>query len=200
MKDDKDLVIVIIGILGALIALTASLRKANAEVTDQSDADFPPIPGRKPAPPSLSSLDVLYQKHGNLKQLDWLLIKSIARVESSERIGAINPNDPSYGLMQILCTGGGNNFNAKCSNNFPAIPRWNEATRNKLLTDPDFNVHVGASILKWNMSRYGFLRGIATYNAWGARNDPANGPFRNQNYVDKVMREYTALGGSPQGA
>jgi len=133
-------------------------------------------------------LNGLYQHYGQAYKLDWLLLKAIAIVESNENPDALNPRDPSTGLMQILCVPGPG---GKCKNKLNVMG-WDLATVERL-KDPDFNLSIASQILKWNIDNYGFKRGIAVYNRWGSRNDPPNGPFGNQAYVDKVLREYEIL-------
>lgn len=144
-----------------------------------------------PGDADLVDLDALYRKHGRLKAVDPALLKAIAQVESDEQPQAKNPLDPSWGLMQILCSNDG--LDSPCKNRFPAVPGWEGATPNRLTSDVDFNVHVGSTILAWNLQRYGFPKGIAVYNSWGARNDPIDGPFRNQVYVDRVLGKLAGL-------
>jgi soluble lytic murein transglycosylase-like protein len=146
------------------------------------------IPGYEPPP---VTLDDLYQSHGRQHGLDPMLLKAIAIVESSENPNAKNPADPSIGLMQILCVPDGN---GSCSNKLN-IQGWPPADA-RLLYDPDYSLYLGGQILKWNISTYGFKKGIAVYNSWGARLDPDDGPFRNQNYVDKVLNNYYGLTGT----
>lgn len=174
MKNDNA--IIAAGIMLAAIGIFSSLKTA-------AKASAPVV--------TPLSLDDLYHKHGTFKGLDWRIIKAIAIIESNENPQAINPTDPSYGLMQVLCTATA--MTQQCTNRFPSVPRWSEATRERLLTDPDFNVHVGSTILKWNIDTYGMPKGIAVYNSWSARHDPANGPFRNQGYVDKYQRAFNSL-------
>ena len=128
------------------------------------------------------SYDELYRKYGQAVGIDWQLIKAVAIVESGENPKAFNPNDPSYGLMQIV---------------YPAtrnIDDWPPENANKLY-DPDYNIKVGSRILAWGIQKYGISRGIAVFNRYASRLDPPEGPFGNQAYVDKVFRVYTQLGG-----
>ena len=136
------------------------------------------------------TLDDLYEKHGRQKGLDPLLLKAIAQVESNEDPSAKNPLDPSVGLMQVLCVPDGR---GGCSNRLNVCdwPPGSEAD----LYDPDFNLHIAAQVLKWNINQFGTLKGIAVYNSWVAHEDPREGPFSNQGYVDKVLSKYRALGG-----
>lgn len=137
-------------------------------------------------------LDSIYQKWGNYYGIDWRLIKAIAQHESSENPSAVDPNDPSLGIMQVLCTGYPNTITCKNTLN---VQNWPPLTFDKLF-DPDYNIEIGTSILKWNLDTYGFPKGIAVYNDWESRNDDANGPFTNQSYVDDVLSRYQSLGGT----
>jgi len=148
------------------------------------------IPVSEPDVTATQSLDDLYQIHGKRNGLDPMLLKAIARVESSENPNVKNPSDPSYGLMQVLCVDDGQ---GGCKNKFNVMG-WPPLTKEQLY-DPDYSLQIGAQILAWNIETYGFKRGIAVYNSWGARHDPPDGPFENQGYVDKVLREYYGLGG-----
>lgn len=130
----------------------------------------------------------IYERWGSRYGVDPYLLRAIAIVESNENPDAENPNDPSVGLMQILCMP---DADGRCTNRFN-IERWNQATWQRL-HEPDFNVEMGAQILAWNIKTFGYLRGIAVYNAWSARTAPPDGPFPNQSYVDKVVATYTRL-------
>jgi soluble lytic murein transglycosylase-like protein len=134
------------------------------------------------------SLDDIFRDVGSKVGLDWLLLKAIGVTESNLNPRAVNPADPSYGVMQILCTT--NNGSDVCVNKLPAVSEWNGATINRLY-DPSYNILIGARILAWNIDRYGFEKGIAVYNNWSARNESK--PFTNQNYVDKVLANYERL-------
>jgi soluble lytic murein transglycosylase-like protein len=130
------------------------------------------------------NFDPIYKKYGEKYGVDWKLIKAIAQVESNENPQAVNPSDPSYGLMQILYP-----------TSLPAVENWPPDSSSELMA-PDYNVSIGSQILAWNLNAFGFPKGIAVYNSWSARNDPDNGPFQNQDYVNKVLAKYDALGGA----
>jgi soluble lytic murein transglycosylase-like protein len=140
---------------------------------------------------NMTKFNDLFKKHANRKGLDWRLLKAIATVESSLNPQAYNPNDPSYGLMQLLCRQDG--ASGTCTNRLN-VSDWPPENPNQLF-DPDYSIHIASQILRWNIDNYGFKRGIATYNAWSAHKAPPNGPFPNQDYVDKVLSEYRNLGG-----
>lgn len=137
-----------------------------------------------------ASLDALFQKWGAAYGVDPLLLKAHATIESGLDPSAINPADPSYGLMQVLCTKGPE---GRCSNRFN-IDGWSGMTATRLL-DPDTNIKIATQIVRWNVDTFGMPRAVAVYNRWDQRNAPQAGPFANQRYVDKVLAEYRRLGG-----
>lgn len=207
-RDDNILIAAAIGVLG-LASVVTLLKKTNEKGAPRStildfgligpsrpasanDFSFP-LPERKPRVVP-QGFDAIYQKYGRLYGVDWRLLKAIAVVESSERSQAKNPADPSYGLMQVLCVTPGGASGARCTNRFNIVG-WDQATPDRLF-DPGFNVKMATQILKWNLDTYGFLKGIAVYNRWASRNDPKNGPFGNQGYVDKVLAAYRSVGGT----
>lgn len=136
-----------------------------------------------------SDFRALYKKWGERFNVEPTLLNAIAIVESSENPNAVNPADPSIGLMQILCDA--DCETCSCKNRFN-IQDWPLATPERL-KEPDFNIKMGAQILSWNIRKYGLPKGIAVYNAFSARFDPDNGPFRNQSYVDKVIKAWNTV-------
>ena len=133
-----------------------------------------------------NGFDDIYRSVGERRGVDWRLLKAVAIVESSEDPEAVNPNDPSYGLMQILCAGTGD----RCANKL-YVEGW-PPLRSELTSNPRLNVDIGAQILRYNIDKFGFRRGIAAYNNWSARFDP-EGAERNKGYVDRVLNEYRRL-------
>jgi len=130
------------------------------------------------APADKGLLMPIYTDNEKQYDLPAGLLRAIAKVESSENPNAVNPADPSYGLMQLLYP-----------NNLPSVPDWPPPNKEALF-NPRLNVHYAAQILKWNIDNYGVLRGIAIYNCWEARHSPEEGPFPNQDYVDRVMDKW----------
>lgn len=136
------------------------------------------------------ALDDLYQRYAAREGLDWRLLKAIAQVESGENPLAVNPGDPSYGLFQLLYR-----LDANGQPNRLNVLGWPPDSKTQLF-DPEYNASVAAQIIRWNVETYGFKRGIAVYNRWASRLDPPDGPFGNQEYVDRVLARYRALGGT----
>jgi soluble lytic murein transglycosylase-like protein len=163
----------------------ALTRRAVADVGG-TDASLP-VYGASP-------FDALYTATGARYGVDAKLLRAIAIVESGENPSAFNDADvPGYGgstgLMQVMCDANGPD--SRCRNNLPAVKGWPPLA--KELYDPETNLDFAAQILAWNIRQYGTLRGIAVYNRWDSRNDPPEGPFGNQNYVDRVMQAYALL-------
>lgn len=184
-------------IIGGFAALVALMRKATAAVTPHNIVPNPGMGTGNPSRPpndlfsgsATVTFDDIYKTAGKRYNVDWMLLKAIAQVESGENANATNPSDPSYGLMQVLCVSDGPY--SKCKNKLN-VAGWDQATPD-MLYQPTFNVNVGAQVLQWNMDHYGINKGIAIYNNWSARDDPTNGPFRNQSYVNKVLDAWSSL-------
>lgn len=109
------------------------------------------------------------------------LIKGIISTESEWNPGAINPADPSYGLMQILLGPGGP---------FPAV-------RADDLLDPSTNITLGSTFILDLIRRFGMPGAVAAYNAGSPRLNSA-GQYTNsrgdtsvQAYVDSVITYQT---------
>jgi len=110
------------------------------------------------------------------------LLRAVAIVESGENTHAYNPNDPSYGLMQILFTGSNKLY----------IDGWPPNSFNDLY-EPNYNVKIGSQILNWNIEKYGLFRGIVSFNNWSAREGLL--PMKSVKYFLKVYITYIRLRG-----
>jgi hypothetical protein len=98
------------------------------------------------------------------------LVKGVIATESGWNPSAVNPADPSYGLMQILAGSRGP---------YPSVLISD-------LMDPSTNITLGSTYLKNQISRFGFPGGIAAYNSGTPRTLPG-GQYVNQAYVDSVL-------------
>jgi soluble lytic murein transglycosylase-like protein len=145
-------------------------------------------------------LNSAYQNAGMQYSIDWRLLKAVAMQESNENPDAFNPDESggsSYGLLQIYCQGD----TGPCRNDL-YVDGWPPESRGRLFDVP-FNLQIGAQILGWNLRTYGFPKGVAVYNCWGARKSPTNGPFPRfeqpcpgndvQGYVSNVLDNYRML-------
>lgn len=143
-----------------------------------------------PLAPPADTLRALFRKWASIYSVDPLLIEAHAMVESSLNPLAVNKSDPSYGLMQVLCSGSSD----VCTNKFN-VDGWAGMTRQRLL-DPDVNIKIATQIIAYNLRTWGYPRGIAVYNSWESRRSHVNGPFPNQRYVDNVLAKLRQLGGA----
>jgi len=135
-------------------------------------------------PDARSELLSIYEKY-NTNLVSKYLLRALAIVESSENPLAYNPNDPSYGLMQILWNG---------KNKF-YVDGWPPGENGKELYYPDYNVFIGSQIINYNVKKYGLFRGIICYNNWNARKGVI--PLKSWNYFMKVfitMKRLEGLG------
>src|SRR5579859_7824797 len=141
------------------------------------------------------SLREIFDKWGNQYGVDPLLLEAFATVESGLDANAVRwnpPKDISVGLMQVLYIPSNINVpNSPPTNRFN-VDGWSEATFDKL-KDPEFNVRIASQIVAWNVKTFGMPRAIAVYNNYSQRFAGVNGPFTNQSYVDKVLRNYARL-------
>ena len=121
------------------------------------------------------------------------MILALIDIESGWNPKAVNPSDPSYGLMQLLAT---TDSNGNITNRLPAIPTWPPDSISALF-DPKTNIDYGCQILAWNLSQFGFPKGVAVYNNWGAKDSNQLGPYpgSTSDYMKKFMARYAANGG-----
>ena len=121
-----------------------------------------------------------FNEAGEKYQINPLLLKAIAQIESAMNPKAVNHNrngSVDMGLMQI---------------NSIHIPRLvkNGITQEKLMTDGCTSVMVGAEILAGLISQFGYTwRAVGSYHAGGAE---GRDEIR-QRYVIKVAQEYQRL-------
>lgn len=135
--------------------------------------------GYIPIPVENLQLTLLYRQFSTDK-VEPELLRAIAIVESGENVAAYNPDDPSYGLMQILWTGS-NHLN---------VVGW-PPTSAEALYNPAYNIQIGSQILDWNITTYGFMKGIIIYNNWSAREGII--PINSIKYFLKVFVTYMRL-------
>jgi soluble lytic murein transglycosylase-like protein len=132
-----------------------------------------PIPETKP------ELISLYEKHST-KNVPAKLLRAVAIVESGENITAFNPADPSYGLMQVLYTGSNKLY----------VDGWPPSSASDLYS-ADYNLRIASQILDYNIRKYGFFRGVISYNNWSARDGAI--PMQSINYFLKVFSTFIRL-------
>lgn len=131
--------------------------------------------------------DGCFQKAGDYYRINPLLLKAIARQESSMNPRAVGKNTNGtvdLGMMQINTTW------------LPKLAR--AGVRREHLMDPCVNIMVGAWVLADGVRRFGM-----SWKAVGVYHSPT--PWRQQSYAAKVqrhlIREIHAVGGAaPQAA
>lgn len=106
------------------------------------------------------NLDEIFVKHADRTGVPWQLIKAVSQQESNLNPKAVKTMDKTsmraIGLMQVTCP------------SKKIIEGWmgEEPAEGGCdsLFDPDKNVQMGTDILSWDMTFFGFLRGIACFN------------------------------------
>lgn len=177
----------LLGILVGLAALLAFLQQT--QTTREKGFTVVPQPNdnpesTKPVDPFPSTFNNVYKKWGDIRNIDWRVLKAIAQMESSEQL---DPGEPgptagtSYGLMQV---------NPEQN---PRLDWPNDLS--KLLRDADLNVKFGSKIfLEWLTRARTRKQAISGYNQGNrALQEPPQGPFSNQAYVDGVMEKYELI-------
>lgn len=137
------------------------------------------------------NLDEIFVKHADRTGVPWQLIKAVSQQESNLNPKAVKTMDKTgmraIGLMQVTCP------------SKKIIEGWigEEPAEGGCdsLFDPDKNVQMGTDILSWNMTFFGFLRGIASFNIWTECTSSPQGPFKNQAYVDAIIKNFKQYGG-----
>ena len=108
------------------------------------------------------------------------LIKAVAMTESSLNPNAVNPMDPSYGLMQIMPI---------LAEDFGIVKDWRNVTEAEIamIKDPQTNLRIGAWHLKRLTSEYPLDVALQMYNVGvsGYKNGK-----RAVDYANKVLRYY----------
>ncbi len=128
-----------------------------------------------------SGYNALLVPLANQYGVDPNLVRAIISVESEWNPSAVNPADPSYGLMQILLGAGGP---------YPGV------SADQLL-DPATNLTLGISFLASLVARYGSTSdAISAYNA-GRPRTLTGGGYANQTYVNNVQTYWAWFANNP---
>ena len=113
-------------------------------------------------------MDLIITKHAGRLGLDRQVLRAVIAHESGFITDAYNPDDPSYGLGQVMPKYWRYAFIAQCGA---------EATPETLM-DPEVNVCYSAHILRHFMDEYGPVAGVDAYN---------NGSGESRGYSDRVL-------------
>lgn len=108
------------------------------------------------------------------------LIRAVIKVESDFNPNAVNPNDPSYGLMQITPI---------LAEDFGYVKDWRNATEAEIamIRLPATNVQIGTRFLAKLLSKYSQGIAIQMYNLGESG---YNSGHRAADYLAKVTRYY----------
>lgn len=114
-------------------------------------------------------IEYLIKKYSTMLKLDSRILTALITHESNFVTDAYNPNDPSYGLGQVMPKFWRYAFVAQCGN---------EATAETLM-NIETNICYSAHILRYFMDEYGPVAGVDAYN---------NGTGEARGYSDIVLR------------
>ena len=136
--------------------------------------------GPSPEPKPVSSIDSMITYAANQYHVDAALVKAVAMTESSLNPNAVNPSDPSYGLMQVMPI---------LAEDFGIVKDYHNPTDAEIamIREPQTNLRIGAWFLSKLLAKYNVETSIEMYNVgehgWlEGRRNPA--------YVAKVKGYY----------
>jgi len=113
-------------------------------------------------------------------EIEVALIKAIIRRETNFNIKAVNPSDPSYGVMQITPI---------LAQTYGIVKDYKHPTQMELaqIMAPEVNVNLGSQFLSYLTGKYPFDIGIQMYNVGEAG---YNSGRRASAYLADVKRFY----------
>lgn len=130
---------------------------------------------------SKGTLEPIIDEMGKKYGVETALIKAHIKAESDWDVNAsrfeTHKGDASWGLMQLLLA------------TARGVLGNNTLTTTQLI-NPRVNIEAGTKFISQNLNRFGNMRdAIAAYNAGSPRLN-AQGKYVNQDYVDKVTKNY----------
>ena len=170
---------IILGIGGILAALMLLQKKKDGPAPFYDFTD--PAPAA-PAPDWSGSIDSMISYAASKYHVDANLVRAVAMTESSLNPNAVNPSDPSYGLMQIMPI---------LAEDFGIVKDYHNPTAAEIamIKDPQTNLRIGAWHLSRLLAEYPFDVAIQMYNV-GERG--FNEGRRAPDYLKKVKGYYDA--------
>lgn len=136
----------------------------------------------------------LARQYGSLYRVDPALIMAVIQVESGFNPAAVNPSDPSYGLMQMLPS-------------TASLLAGRPVSGDELVANPALAVDLGTKYLGQQLAKYGNAGdAVAAYNAGVARKNAAGQYVNSQGdpkvdrYVASVMDAYIGFAGGRAAA
>ena len=131
-------------------------------------------------PVNPNSIDAIIAENAKRYGVENALIRAIIRQESNFNPNAINPKDPSYGLMQIMPI---------LAQDFGIVKEWMNPTEAEvaMIKQPSTNVQIGTWFLAKLLKKYPQGVAIQMYNVGEAG---YNSGHRAAEYLSKVTGYY----------
>lgn len=188
--------VILAGIAAFLLYLTG---KKTLPATAGGDTVKSDIATDTPKGSGVVPYESIFRDAASKEGIDWHLLAAHAYVESSYKPLARKVEhhlDGTYlgesaGLMQILRPLEVNKGALRAYNS-GNLPNW-EGIDDQNLFDPEVSIRRGAELIRYNIEVFGMPRAIAVYNSFAATRSHTEGPFPNQDYVDKVLRQFNHL-------
>jgi soluble lytic murein transglycosylase-like protein len=139
------------------------------------------LKGQTPvAAPSVVTIDSIIADNANRYGVEEALVRAIIKVESDFNPNAVNPSDPSYGLMQIMPI---------LAEDYGFVKDWHNVTEAEIamIRLPENNVQIGTRFLAKLVKKYPQGVAIQMYNVGEAG---YNSGHRAAEYLAKVTRWY----------
>ena len=158
------LILIVVGsILAVLLIVPKKLKGTVAEVR-----------------PAVETIDSIIASNARRYGVEEALIRAIIKVESDFNPNAVNPSDPSYGLMQIMPI---------LAEDFGYVRDWRNVTEAEIamIRLPETNVQIGTRFLGKLLGKYPQGVAIQMYNIGEAG---YNSGHRAAEYLSKVTGYY----------
>ena len=168
--------IAVLGIMGLVLAAILIM----SGIAEGKTAEISGTSTTTPAVPK-DTVSELVSKYSRRFGVEEALIHAHIQVESSGNPNAVNPSDPSYGLMGIT---------PRLAQDYGFVHDWRSVTADEIasLKDPAVNIEIGARFISYLHSKYDFDVAVQMYNC-GEHGYNVNG-VRVPEYLSRVKRWY----------
>jgi soluble lytic murein transglycosylase-like protein len=131
-------------------------------------------------PPAFDTVDAIIAENAKRYGVDPALIRAFIKVESNFNPNAVNPSDPSYGLMQIMPI---------LAEDYGIVRDWRNVTGAEIamIKLPSTNVRIGTWHIARLLNHYPFDEAVQMYNV--GETGYKNGK-RASEYLAKITRCY----------
>ena len=170
--------IAVLGIVGLVLAAILVM----SGVAEGKTAEIASTGGTAPmTPPAKETVSELVSRFSRRFGVEEALIHAHIQVESSGNPNAVNPGDPSYGLMGIT---------PRLAYDYGFVQNWKDPTAADIakLKDPAVNIEIGARFISYLHKKYPFDTAVQMYNC-GEHGYNSNG-VRVPEYLSRVRRWY----------